>query len=73
MKKRLAKKINSPFYMAKFEERRNGKHELMEYVNWAELNYSRITNRMLNKVCIDADYDIEYQMELRGLSFKDLF
>jgi len=73
MKKRVANKIDSPFYMAKFEERRAGKRELMEYVNWAELSYSRITNRMLNRIFINAEYDIGYQMDLRGLSFNDLF
>jgi len=45
----------------------------MEYVNWAELSYSRITNRMLNRIFINAEYDIGYQMDLRGLSFNDLF
>ncbi|WP_407885978.1 hypothetical protein [Levilactobacillus sp. N40-8-2] len=73
MKKRVVKKVDSPFYMAKFEERRIGKRELMEYINWAELNYSRITNRMLNRVFINSEYDIGYQMNLRGLSFNDLF
>ena len=73
MKKRLAKKLNSPFYMVNAAERRFAKNDLVDYVTWAEFKYSRITNRMLNEVYIAEQDDFEYQMIIRGLSYQDLY
>ncbi len=59
--------------MAKPAERRFVKNNLMDYVDWANLKCLRITNRMINEMFILSANDLEYQMVIRGLFYRDFY